>query len=94
MKSDDALVLFPGDRYIPMMGALLMGIPAIILWNIAGLVFSFILCAAGFFAFGIHTYYLKKGNEEFSTPISKAILIATLGISIGELIATIMVIIS
>ena len=78
--------------HFPLIGAILFGLIAITQWYIVGLVFSFILCAGGLFAFSIHTYFLKKGKEEFNSPISIAILIAILVVSIIQLILTFLVI--
>jgi hypothetical protein len=50
------------------------------------------LCAGGLFAFTIHTYFLKKGKEEFNSPISIGILIAILVVSITQLVLTFLVI--
>lgn len=77
--------------HFPLIGAILFGLIAITQWYIVGLVFSFILCAGGLFAFSIHTYFLKKGKEEFNSPISIAILIAILVVSIIQLILTFLV---
>lgn len=77
--------------HFPLIGAILFGLIAITQWYIVGLVFSFILCAGGLFAFTIHTYFLKKGKEEFNSPISIAILIAILVVSIIQLILTFLV---
>lgn len=74
--------------HFPLIGAILFGLVAITQWYIVGLVFSFILCAGGLFAFTIHTYFLKKGKEEFNSPISITILIAILVVSITQLALT------
>lgn len=78
--------------HFPLIGAILFGLIAITQWYIVGLVFSFILCAGGLFAFTIHTYFLKKGKEEFNSPISIAILIAILVVSVTQLALTFLVI--
>jgi hypothetical protein len=79
--------------HFPLVGAILFGLLAITQWFIVGVVFSFILCAGGLFAFTIHTYFLKKGREEFKTPISIAILIATLVTTLAQLAVTILAIV-
>jgi len=76
--------------HIPLIGAILFGLLAITQWFTVGIVFSFILCAGGLFAFSIHTYFLMKGKEEFSTPVSKIILITILLVSISQLVITIL----
>jgi len=74
--------------HFPLVGAILFGLVAITQWYVVGIVFSFILCAGGLFAFTIHTYFLKKGKEEFNSPISIGILIATLVVSLTQLALT------
>ena len=74
--------------HFPLIGAILFGLVAITQWYVVGLVFSFILCVGGLFAFTIHTYFLKKGKEEFNSPISITILIAILVVSITQLALT------
>ena len=79
--------------HIPLISAILFGLLAITQWYITGIIFSFILCAGGLFAFSIHTYFLMKGKEEFSTPISVGLLISILVFSIAQLVITILVIV-
>jgi hypothetical protein len=54
----------------------------------SGLIFSFILCFSGIFAFVIHTYFLKKGRKEFDQPISKWILGLISFVSVIQLVVT------
>lgn len=77
--------------HFPLIGAILFGLVSITQWYIVGLVFSFILCAGGLFAFTIHTYFLRKGKEEFNSPISIGILIAILVVSVTQLTLTFLV---
>jgi hypothetical protein len=46
------------------------------------------LSAGGIFAFSIHTYFLKKGRDEFRLPISLFLLTATLIVSIVQAATT------
>jgi len=78
--------------HFPLIGFILFGLISIILWPIVGIVFSFILSLGGIFAFSIHTYFIRKGKEEFTTPLSQGILIATLVMSLVEIAITIVVI--
>jgi hypothetical protein len=55
-----------------------------------GLVFSLFLSLSGLFAFTIHTYFMRKGREEFNTLASKAILTPTLILSIIQLVSTVL----
>ncbi len=54
----------------------------------AGLILSLVVGAAGIFAFGIHTFFLRKGRPEFNTQISKGILDLLLIVSIAQIAAT------
>ena len=49
-----------------------------------GLIFSLILSLAGIFAFCIHLFFIKRGRNEFKTPVSLFILSATLIVSIVQ----------
>ena len=50
--------------------------------NSSGLIFSLLLSLTGIFAFIAHMYFIKKGNKEFTIPISLAILGAIFIVSI------------
>jgi uncharacterized membrane protein len=54
----------------------------------AGLVCSLILSCGGIFAFTIHTWYIRRGREEFTSGISRFILRATLILSVIQLLIT------
>ena len=79
--------------HIPMLFAIIFGLTAIEKWPVVGIVFSFILSAGGLFAFTIHTIFIKKGREEFTTKISITILVATLLVSITQVTVTILAVI-
>jgi len=74
--------------HFPLLFIVLYGLVLIERQTFLGLIFSFILCFGGIFAFIIHTYFLRKGREEFNKLISKIILILTLLVSIVQLIVT------
>ena len=74
--------------HIPLLMFILYGLILISRGSYIGLFFSLILCLGGIFAFSIHTYFLKKGRDEFNIPISKLILFSTLTISLVQLIVT------
>jgi hypothetical protein len=67
---------------------ILLGLVLLVQEHFYGLVMSLVLCGSGFFAFFIHIYYIRKGREEFNTPMSLFILGATLVISIIQIIVT------
>jgi len=74
--------------HFPLLLFVLYGLVLVARSSSSGLIFSLILCFSGIFAFSIHTYFLKKGRNEFDKPISKFILIATLIVSIVQLAVT------
>ena len=75
--------------HFPLLFIVLYGLVLVARHSFLGLIISLILCLSGIFAFSIHTYFLKKGRNEFDKPISKLILIATLIVSIVQLAVTI-----
>ncbi|MBU2548515.1 MAG: hypothetical protein KKB20_08915 [Proteobacteria bacterium] len=75
--------------HIPLLFVVLYGLVLVVRQSVYGLVFSLVLSLGGMFAFTIHMYFLKKGREEFDTPISKLILFATLLVSIAQVLVTI-----
>ncbi|UCE65094.1 MAG: hypothetical protein JSU85_09445 [Candidatus Zixiibacteriota bacterium] len=75
--------------HFPLLFIVFYGLVLIIRQSFLGYIFSIFLCLGGIFAFAIHTYFLKKGREEFNKPISKMILISTLLVSVAQLIVTI-----
>ena len=74
--------------HFPLLLFILYGLILVSKHSASGLLFSFILCLGGIFAFVIHTYFLRKGRSEFNKPISKGILIAILFVSIFQLAVT------
>jgi hypothetical protein len=51
-------------------------------------IFSYLLAGAGIFAFAIHTIFIATGHPEFRTPVSLGVLVATLLVSIGQIVVT------
>jgi hypothetical protein len=68
--------------HFPLLFLFLLGLIEVYKRSTTGLIFSLVLAAGGIFAFTIHTYFIKKGRQEFRTPISQFILIATLIVSL------------
>ena len=68
--------------HFPLLFLVLYGLVLIVRETFAGLIFSLILSGSGLFAFGIHSYFIKRGNRQFTTLISRLILTATLITSI------------
>jgi hypothetical protein len=75
--------------HFPLLFVVLYGLAMVAGRSFAGLVFSIILILGGIFAFVIHTYFLKKGRNEFNTGVSKFILWSTLFVSSVQLTVTI-----
>jgi cytochrome c oxidase subunit IV len=62
--------------------AALIGFRNVISRNRSGFYFALILASSGIFAFGIHTYFILTGHQEFTLFVSIVILIATLIVSL------------
>jgi len=93
------LFKIPGDitgfllLHFPFLFIIIYGLILVYRQSLTGLIFSLILCFTGLFAFSIHTYFLKKGRNEFNKPISKFILLSILIVSLIQLFVTIYLII-
>ena len=68
--------------HFPLLFLVLYGLILVYNQSYAGLIVSLILCLGGLFAFFIHTYFIKKGRNEFKTLISLFILVSTLIVSL------------
>ena len=68
---------------------ILFGHQALALGRASGFMFSWMLAAGGIFAAVIHTFFLLKGSEAFTTPASLALLAATLVLSLAQAAALI-----
>ena len=67
---------------------ILLGIVLLLNNLLWGLVLSLILSMAGIFAFSIHRLFISRGHIEFKTPVSQSILVATLILSLIQLVLT------
>lgn len=70
--------------HFPLLFLVLYGLVLVNRGIFAGLIFSLILSIGGLFAFGIHSYFIKKGHRQFTTIISRLILTATMITSIFQ----------
>ena len=70
--------------HFPLLFLVLYGLVLVNRGIFAGLIFSLIISGGGLFAFGIHSYFIKKGHRQFTTTISRLILKATLVTSIVQ----------
>ena len=75
--------------HFPLLFFVLLGLLLVSKHLLSGLIFSLVLSFSGIFAFSIHTFFLKKGHNQFDKPISKFILVAILIVSIIQLPVTI-----
>ncbi|WP_394698058.1 DUF6713 family protein [uncultured Methanolobus sp.] len=75
--------------HIPVLFFVLYGLVLVFQQSYTGLIFSLILSLSGIFAFTAHMYFIKKGKDEFTIPISLFILSATLIVSLIQLVLTI-----
>ena len=70
--------------HFPLLFVILYGLILVFKQSLVGLIFSLLLSLGGVFAFAIHTYFIKKGRNEFKTPISFFILVSTLIVSVFQ----------
>lgn len=75
--------------HFPLLFVILYGIVLVYQQSRTGLIVSALLCAGGIFAFCIHSYFIRKGGREFTLPISRLILFATLLVSLVQGILTV-----
>jgi hypothetical protein len=62
----------------------LYGFKQVVLGAKSAFAFSLLLSAAGVFAFCIHTYFILTGHPEFTLPVSLAILVLILVVSLAQ----------
>lgn len=67
--------------HFPVLFFVLYGLVLVYRQAFVGLFFSLLLSAGGLFAFAAHMYFMKKGRDEFKSPLSVAILISTFLVS-------------
>lgn len=79
--------------HFPLLFVILYGLVLVSAQSAPGLIFSIVLCLGGLTAFSIHSYFLKKGREEFGQPISKMILLSTGFVSTIQLAVTVYLIV-
>ena len=70
--------------HIPLLFLILYGLVLVFEQSFAGLIFSLLLCAGGIFAFSIHTLFMVRGRDEFKSPVSLFLLLATLFVSLAQ----------
>jgi uncharacterized membrane protein len=68
--------------HFPLLFFVLYGLVLVSRQSSGGLIFSLILSFTGLFAFTAHIYFIKKGRNEFKSPISLLILFSILIVSV------------
>ena len=77
--------------HFPLLFLVLYGLELVDRGALAGLILSLLLSLAGIFAFSTHTYFIRRGREEFTTPISLSILWGALLLSLAQLGVTLVI---
>ncbi len=79
--------------HFPLFGLFLYGLVLLHDQSRAGLISALIMGVLGMVGFGIHTYFIRTGHPEFTTPLSRVILwimllggMAVSGLAIYQLI--------
>jgi hypothetical protein len=79
--------------HFPLLLVILYGTVLVYRQSLSGLIISAIMCAGGIFAFCIHSFFIRKGNREFTLPISRLILTATLVVSLVQGVVTVAILV-
>ncbi|MGQ8338304.1 DUF6713 family protein [Sunxiuqinia sp. A32] len=75
--------------HLPLIFIILLGVIELFKESILGYSISLFVGASGIFAYFIHHYFTRKGEEGFDLIISRFLLMATLLLSIIQLVFTI-----
>ncbi len=75
--------------HIPLLFLGLYGLVLVFQRTLAGLIFSLVISLAGLGGFGLHTFFIRKGRTEFTTPVSQFILWGMLVVSLAQAVVTI-----
>jgi hypothetical protein len=74
--------------HFPLLFLGLYGLVLVSQQTFAGLIFSLVIGLAGLGGFAIHTYFIRKGHKEFTTPLSLFILWSMLIVSLAQAAVT------
>ena len=72
--------------HIVLIGVVLHGFRSVVLWANSARLYSYLLASLGILAFLIHGSFLLTGAPQFRSPISLALLSATLILSLSQLV--------
>jgi hypothetical protein len=79
--------------HFPLLFLILYGLVCIERQSLLGLVISLLVSAGGVFAFCIHMAFIRKGRDEFNTPVSRMVLFLILLVSVAQAAVTIYVLV-
>jgi hypothetical protein len=71
--------------HVPIVGLILYGLLEIASRSMIGVILYFVVSLGGFFAFIIHSYFLRKGDERFTSKISRLLLYSIFLVSLVQL---------
>jgi len=74
--------------HIPLIALILYGLLEVNVRSLQGNIISMVVGFGGIFAFSIHTYFIRKGNDQFNTLTSKTLLYLILICSISQIFQT------
>ena len=72
--------------HIPLVGAVLLGYRTVISWATGAEAWCYALASVGILAFLLHGTFLLMGTPEFRSPVSLALLGATLVLSLWQIV--------
>jgi hypothetical protein len=75
--------------HFPLLFLILYGLVLVDRQTLSGLIISLVLSFGGLFAFLIHTYFSRRGREEFGLALSQIILVSILIVSLAQAAITI-----
>ena len=70
--------------HFPLVFLILYGLVLVYQQTTGGLVVSLLLSLGGLFAFSIHIFFIRRGRDEFKSPMSRSILVGTLVVSVVQ----------
>ena len=71
--------------HLLLVGLIMYGLIEVFLGSSIGYYINGIVALSGVFAFSIHTYFIRQGNQQFKTTVSQMLLYAFLAASIMQL---------
>ena len=72
--------------HIPLVGLIMYGLLEVAAGSLVGMYIYLVVNVGGFFAYAIHTYFIRKGDERFNGSVSQGLLYAILVVSLIQLL--------